>query len=601
VKSIPQSKSQKNQSLLGFNWQKKTFDERASKAIFQKYNISPIVSDLLSSRIHDLSEVEQFLDPKLKNLLPDPYELGGMSKAVDTVLKAIENNQKITIFADYDVDGATSAAILKRFLLSIGYDAQIYVPDRVKEGYGPNSQALINLKESGTDLIITLDCGTVSFEPLLTANKIGLDVIVIDHHLGVFEKPKAIAIINPNQIGEKFPHKNLCAAGVTFLFIVALNKKLREDGFYQKITEPNLVSFLDLVALGTVCDVMELRGLNRAFVTQGLKILKQRQNAGIKAICDIANLDEKPNSYHLGFVIGPRINAGGRIGKSDLGANLLSSNDEIEAFEIASQLEKCNQERKEIESQALRGAIESLQNGIYNFNEKDDIIFAISYEWHQGIIGIIASRLKDLYNKPVAVITIDKETKIGKASCRSITGIDFGSQIINAKASDLILEGGGHAMAGGFMVFEDRIEDLHHFFCQNLAKKVSEINNQKIRNYDVEIDLSQVNCDLLREINSLEPFGIGNPKPKFFLKNVRKISAKVVGNDQSHISCIFSSKEMIKTNQIQAMLFRGVGSDLEPILLGEGYSKVMSLIGTLNINSWMGVKRVQMIIEDICI
>ena len=349
-------------STLGYSWKKKNVDERLSKSISQKYDLSPIISDLLTARNISLSGIELFLDPKLKNSLPDPFSLGGVSEAVNFVLNAIKNSKRIAIFADYDVDGATSAAILKKFLANIGYESQIYIPDRIKEGYGPNSNALIDLKNSGIDLVVTLDCGTVSFEPLLEAKKVGLDIIVIDHHLGAIQKPEAIAIINPNQIGESFEHKNLCAAGVTFLFIVALNKKLREEGFYQKIKEPNLLGFLDLVALGTVCDVMELTGLNRVYVAAGLKILKKRQNIGIKAICDLVNLDQEPTSYHLGFVIGPRINAGGRIGKSDLGARLLSTNSEAEAVEIANQLESHNIDRKDIEINALADAVESLKN-----------------------------------------------------------------------------------------------------------------------------------------------------------------------------------------------------------------------------------------------
>ncbi len=586
-------------STLGYSWKKKNVDERLSKSISQKYDLSPIISDLLTARNISLSGIELFLDPKLKNSLPDPFSLGGVSEAVNFVLNAIKNSKRIAIFADYDVDGATSAAILKKFLANIGYESQIYIPDRIKEGYGPNSNALIDLKNSGIDLVVTLDCGTVSFEPLLEAKKVGLDIIVIDHHLGAIQKPEAIAIINPNQIGESFEHKNLCAAGVTFLFIVALNKKLREEGFYQKIKEPNLLGFLDLVALGTVCDVMELTGLNRVYVAAGLKILKKRQNIGIKAICDLVNLDQEPTSYHLGFVIGPRINAGGRIGKSDLGARLLSTNSEAEAVEIANQLESHNIDRKDIEINALADAVESLKNKRNGFGEDDAVIFAISYEWHQGVIGIIASRLKDIYNKPVAVITIDKESKKGKASCRSINGVDFGIQILNARAQNLLIEGGGHAMAGGFSVDEEQIESLHRFFCQNMAKNIAKINSQKNAYYDIKLDLSQINVDLLQEIDKLEPFGVGNPKPKFYLKNVRKVSSKLVGKEQNHISCIFTAKNMTKTNQIQAMLFRGVGSDLEPILLGENYSKEINLIGTLNINSWMGSKKVQMIIEDI--
>ncbi len=293
---INQMNNTKKTSILGFDWQQKYFDKRLSKAISQQFELSEVLSNLLAMRGVALNEVENFLQPKIKTSLPDPFQLGDMEKAVLHVIAAIKENKKITIFADYDVDGATSAAILKRFFREVGVNAEIYIPNRVLEGYGPNSAALLNLKKNGTDLVITVDCGTVAFKPLTDAKEAGLDVIVIDHHLGVLEKPDSIAVVNPNLLDEKFPHKNLCAAGVTFLFAVAINKKLRDLGSYDKIKEPNLLNFLDLVALGTVCDVMSLSGLNRVFVAAGLKILQQRKNLGLREICDLARLNEEPNS-----------------------------------------------------------------------------------------------------------------------------------------------------------------------------------------------------------------------------------------------------------------------------------------------------------------
>jgi len=748
-----------NVSILGFNWQQKKFDERNALAISQRFSLSEVLANLLSSREVFLDDVENFLEPKIKTALPNPFELNDMHKAVDHVIAAVLAQKKITIFADYDVDGATSAATLKRFFSQIGVDANIYIPDRILEGYGPNSQALLNLKKSGTDLVITLDCGTVAFKPLEDAAAAGLDVIVIDHHLGVLEKPQSIAVINPNLLDEKFPHKNLCAAGVTFLFVVAINKKLRELGFYhppleggsrneatrggvisysekaltrakelranqtdaekilwyhlqnkqldehkfrrqqpigsyivdfvclekklvieldggqhneekgikhdQKrtefleqsgfkvlrfwneqvfkniadvldeifaelnmaplpgslrsptlpqgegyhplvasmggaIREPNLLNLLDLVALGTVCDVMTLTGLNRAFVAAGLKILKQRKNPGLREICDLAGLDEEPNAYHLGFIIGPRINAGGRVGKSDLGATILSSDDEEQTKSIAAQLENFNKQRKEIEAQVLEEAVKSLESGAEGFSKNDPIIFAASKNWHQGVIGIVASRLKDLYNKPVAVIALDEQK--GKASCRSISGIDFGAEILKARLSGLLLEGGGHAMAGGFSVLPEKISELHKFFCENLGQKVLEISAQKNAQYDIALDLAQVNIDLLKELAKLEPFGVGNVRPKFLLRDVIKVKANLVGQTAEHISCIFSSKTAVGfSGQIQAIAFRSNKTPLGEILLDQKFNKAMNLVGTLNINAWMGVEKVQMIIEDVVI
>ena len=599
-------------SILGRNWHQKTFDERHALSILQRFEISEVLSNLLSAREISLGEIENFLEPKIKTSLPDPFELNDMEKAVAHVIAAIHARKKITIFADYDVDGATSSALLKRFFREVGVNANIYIPDRVLEGYGPNSQALLNLKKSGTDLVITLDCGTVAFKPLEDAAAVGLEIIVIDHHLGVLEKPQSIAVINPNLLDEKFPHKNLCAAGVTFLFVVAINKKLREENFYAQKKEPNLLNLLDLVALGTVCDVMSLTGLNRAFVAAGLKILKQRKNLGLREICDLAGLDEEPSAYHLGFVIGPRINAGGRVGKSDLGATILSSEDEEEVKAIAQQLETFNKQRKEIEVQVLEEAVKSLESGPLTrsatepwaggFSKNDPIIFAVAKNWHQGVIGIVASRLKDLYNKPVAVIAIDDEGKKGKASCRSISGVDFGGEILKARLEGLLIEGGGHAMAGGFSVAPEKISELHQFFCKNLAQKVEEISAQKNAEFDIALDLAQVNLDLLKELAKLEPFGVGNMRPKFLLRNVTKVKANLVGQTAEHISCIFSAKSALGFNgQIQAIAFRSNKTPLGEMLLDPKFTKPISLIGTLNINAWMGVEKVQMIIEDVLI
>ena len=607
-----QMNSAQKPSILGRNWHQKTFDERHALAILQRFEISEVLSNLLSAREISLGEIENFLEPKIKTSLPDPFELNDMDKAVAHVNEAIRARKKITIFADYDVDGATSSALLKRFFREAGVNADIYIPDRVLEGYGPNSQALLNLKKSGTDLVITLDCGTVAFKPLEDAAAVGLDIIVIDHHLGVLEKPQSIAVINPNLLDEKFPHKNLCAAGVTFLFVVAINKKLREENFYAQKKEPNLLNLLDLVALGTVCDVMSLTGLNRAFVAAGLKILKQRKNLGLREICDLAGLDEEPSAYHLGFVIGPRINAGGRVGKSDLGATILSSEDEEEVKAIAQQLETFNKQRKEIEVQVLEEAVKSLESGPLTrsatepwaggFSKNDPIIFAVAKNWHQGVIGIVASRLKDLYNKPVAVIAIDDEGKKGKASCRSISGIDFGGEILKARLEGLLIEGGGHAMAGGFSVAPEKISELHQFFCKNLAQKVEEISAQKNAEFDIALDLAQVNLDLLKELAKLEPFGVGNMRPKFLLRNVTKVKANLVGQTAEHISCIFSAKSALGFNgQIQAIAFRSNKTPLGEMLLDPKFTKPISLIGTLNINAWMGVEKVQMIIEDVLI
>ncbi len=590
------------QSIMEKQWQAREFDERLANVILQRYELSPIIAKLLAIRNINLDEVTDFLDPKIKNILPDPFGLSGIDLAVDHVINAIKNNKKITIFADYDVDGATSSALLVRFFRQIDVEVEVYIPNRVLEGYGPNSQALLNLKKNGTDLVITVDCGTVAFKPLEDAKKAGLEIIVIDHHLGVLEKPEAIAVINPNLLNEKFTPKNICAATVAFLFAVAVNKKLKDQNFFNHRNPINLFDLLDLVALGTVCDVMPLNGLNRALVSAGLKILKRRKNLGLRQICDLAGIDSEPDAYSLGFVIGPRINAGGRVGQSNLGARILASECEKETHEIAQNLEHLNKERKDIEAQVLDEALKRLEQGVDGFSIDDPVIFAVAKNWHQGVIGIVASRLKDLYNKPVAVITIDEKTNKAKASCRSITGVDFGAEILNARLQNLLLEGGGHAMAGGFSLMADQLLTLHQFFCNKLKQQVTEINKINNAYYDLEIDIIQINLQFLKELAKLEPFGMGNGRPRFLINDVKKIRAQIIGAKQDHISCIFSAKSLVGfTNQINGIAFRSVGNKVGDLLLANKNYESLRLIATLNINSWMGIEKVQIIIEDVII
>lgn len=589
-----------NLSALDKNWQAKKIDERQVLRITQQYGTSEILAKLLNIRNVDFDEINNFLNPKIKNYLPNPFDLMDMDIAVEAIIDAIATKKKITIFGDYDVDGATSSAILKRYFMKLGVVCEIYIPDRILEGYGPNSQALENLKNNHTDLVIMVDCGTVAFEPLEYAKKIGLEIIVIDHHLGVTNKPKAIAVINPNFLNEKFLYKNICAAGVVFLFLVAINKSLRNIKFFDKIKEPDLLNLLDLVALGTVCDVMPLIGLNRAFVTAGLKIMQQRKNIGIRVICDNAQLNSAPSSYSLGFVIGPRINAGGRVGTSNLGATILASEDELEANKIAIKLEELNNNRKKIENEVLAQAIDNLENNIQNFNKKDAVIFAVGYDWHQGVIGIIASRLKDLYQKPVAVITIDSSANKAKASCRSISGVDFGVEILKAKLNGLIIDGGGHAMAGGFSVEIAKIKILQEFFIKNLANKITEINEKNLHEFDLEIDSTQINLDLIKELNQMEPYGNGNPKPKFLIRNLYKIKHDFIGKNQEHLSVIFSSKSNIGyNNTLQGLLFKANTSSLLTQLINLKTNQIINVVATTEINNWMGVEKIKLLIEDI--
>ncbi|MCE3255227.1 MAG: recJ [Rickettsiaceae bacterium] len=588
------------QSVLKKTYKKSAIDERLALTIQQRFGVASSVAKILSTRAasdnFDFEEIENFLNPTVKASLPDPFTLLDMDVAVKKIISAIKNKQKITIFGDYDVDGATSSALLKRFFAAVGVQAGIYIPDRILEGYGPNVEALLNLKKQGTDLVITVDCGTTSFEPLQAASEVGLEVIVIDHHVGAFEKPQAIAIINPNRLDEQFAHKNLAAVGVSFLLAVAVNKALREENFYQSnnISEPNLLSWLDLVALGTVCDVMTLDGVNRALVAQGLKVMKSRSNTGIRALCDVANLDEEPSSYHLGFVIGPRINAGGRVGRADLGARLLSTEDEDEAARIASELNIYNNQRKDIEQNILEEAKTHLEKT----HQNNPVLLAASASWHQGVVGIVASKIKDLYQKPTAIIAI--KDGIGKASCRSISGVDFGSAIIKAKLQGLLIAGGGHKMAAGFSVEESKIDELQNFLNEELSAAIELASQNKISELADILDINSANLGLAKEVMRLEPFGVGNAKPRFLIKDLQIVEAKLVGQSAKHIRCIFSAKTMAGwQGRLVGFAFNAMDSNLGEILLSKNGSKPVAIIGQVNINNWMASENLQLLVEDL--
>jgi len=586
-------------SILNKTYQKSAFDQRKALTIAQQFSVSAVLANLLAGRDEEefnFEEIENFLNPTIKASLPNPSQLLDMDVAVEKIISVITNQQKITVFGDYDVDGATSSALLKRFFAAIGVEVNIYIPDRILEGYGPNVEALLNLKKQGTDLVITVDCGTVSFEPLQAAKDAGLDVIVIDHHIGAFEKPAAVAVVNPNRLDESFEHKNLAAVGVSFLLVVAVNKALREGGFYKKnnLSEPNLLSLLDLVALGTVCDVMTLEGVNRAFVSQGLKVMKSRGNIGIRALFDVANLDEEPTSYHLGFVLGPRINAGGRVGKADLGARLLSTNDEKEAQDIAAELNIYNNQRKDIEVNILEEARSCLEKTEQN----NSVLLAASDKWHQGVVGIVASRIKDLFGKPTAIIAI--KDGVGKASCRSISGVDFGAAIIKAKLQGLLIAGGGHKMAAGFSVEENKIPELQKFLDGELAEAVAISSQNKIVKIADILDINSANLNLAKELLNLEPFGVGNAKPRFLIQDLQIVEAKIVGGNGKHIRCVFSAKTVAGWNgRITGFAFNAMDSRLGEVLISKNKSKPVAIVGQININSWMGNENLQVVVEDL--
>ena len=555
----------------------------------QKHNFNEVVARIVATLDIAYEDINDFLDPKLKNIMPNPNLLLDMDKAVARIISAIKHNEKICIFGDYDVDGATSSSLLKIYFRDIGIDADIYIPDRIIEGYGPTKFAMQKIKDSGAKIVITVDCGTSSFEALASAKALGLDVIIIDHHLGSESLPDAIAIINPNRFDQIFKYNNIAAVGVSFLFLVALQKELQ----LFKSGLPNLLDYLDIVALGTVCDVMPLVGLNRVFVRQGLKVMMQRKRIGINALMDVAGINEAVNCYHLGFLLGPRINAGGRVGEANLGARLICEQDYYKAIEFAQKLDQFNNDRKLIEAQILEQALFEGEK-----QAASNIIFIIGQDWHQGVIGIIASRVKDKFNKPSAIISVSN--KIGKASCRSVHGVDLGAKIIAAKLKGLVTEGGGHKMAAGFTVEESRIQELYNFLNDEIAKDnhlLSDLNTS-FYDYGVSID-GAADLDLLRSIENLGPFGNGFPEPIAYISGLFVLKARVVGN--KHISCMFAAdRNSYGASVISAMAFGAVGSRVGDILMSTIPHKI-SAIGSIKLNLWKDKETAQLIIKDLII
>jgi len=580
-------------SVKGLNWQINQYDPRQILAFGQKLDLPEVIARILLKRGITIEHTPDYLAPTLKKLLPDPMHLLDMNKAALRLANAVKKQEQVVIFGDYDVDGATSSALLKRFFASVGLSVGVYIPDRIKEGYGPNGEAFRNLKKQGTQIIITVDCGTAAFDALETAAEIGLEVIVIDHHLGSEILPKAVAIVNPNRLDETSPYKYLAAVGVSFLLAVAVNSTLREQGFYQLGKEPSLLNLLDLVALGTVCDIVPLEGLNRAFVVQGLKILAKRNNLGLAVLADVVRLSEVPGTYHLGFVLGPRINAGGRVGESDLGSRLMTTEDCDDAQIIAKQLDHYNAERKAIETLVLDEAMLAAEQ----LSADSSVIFVAGSNWHPGVIGIVASRLKEKFNKPTAIVSL-LENGIGKASCRSVKGVDFGSSIFAAKALGLVIEGGGHAMAAGFSVAHDKVAELHQFLDDKFKQDLSKLSNQKHHYFDGYLSCNGINLELANLIERVGPFGANAPEPRFMLNDCLLFKVDIIAG--AHISCILGHKSGLGSKSIKATAFRAIDTSIGKILLSSK-GRELNIIGYLRINRWNGTEKAEFIIEDVLV
>ena len=584
------SNSDKNISIGGNLWQVASVDERYAELLAQRYVIPYIIAKIIALRGIEIDEVEKFLSPKINNLMPDPYVLKDMQKASDRIAQAIINKQKIAIIGDYDVDGATSTSVMKLFLRSLGIEPNVHIPDR-DEGYGPSKQAVDNFASAGCDLLLTLDCGTTAFEPLEYASRKGIDVVVLDHHEAEIKLPKIYAIVNPKRLDESndCPSlKYMAAVGVVFMTVVAVNRCLREKGYYREgIKEPDLMKWLDLVALGTVCDVVPLKGINRAYVAQGLKVMAQRGNIGLTTLIDKANISEAPTSFHLGYVLGPRINACGRVGDADMGNQLLCCGSDYQAQLLVDKLNEFNITRKDIENHVLLSAIEQVEGTPQEY----PIAFVYGYDWHQGVIGIVAGRLKERYNLPSFVMSVEADEV--KGSARSIPQVDLGALVIAAKEKGILTKGGGHIMAAGFSLEESKIEEFRKFVGEYVTGKIGNEAVTPVIEIDSVLDVGGANVELADYMEKLEPYGAGNNEPKLMLQRVNIVKPVLFGT--GHVRCVLTSQN---GGSIKGIAFR-VGDNQIGHTMLNARKNYFDVVGVLRHDKWNGRNDVQFIIEDI--
>lgn len=587
------------QSARGYRWQERLAGpshHALATAISQHHGLPDLMGRVLAARGVTLDEVPVFLDPSLKALMPDPSALRDMDKAASRIADAIENAAPVAIFGDYDVDGACSSALLARFLDHHGTPARIYIPDRIFEGYGPNAAAIETLVKEGAKLIVTVDCGTTSFEPLAVAKRLKTDVVIIDHHQADEKLPDVHAVVNPNRQDDISLQGNLCAAGVVFLVLVAITRELRKRGFYGDITAPDLLALLDLVALATVADVVPLTGLNRAYVKKGLAVMHARGNVGLTALGDAAGLNQAPTPYHLGFILGPRINAGGRIGDAALGAKLLSTHDTMEAARIAELLDRLNKERKTIETAALEEAMAIAEQQV-EADPARAIVIVGSDAWHKGIVGLVASRLVERFRRPACVIAWDKSGDgtpgEGTGSLRSVAGVDLGSAVRAAVSEGLLVKGGGHAMAAGLTLKRDRLAALDKFLSAELADAASGARTAATLEIDAALMASGATADVVNLLDRAGPYGQGNVQPRFVFPAHRVKYAKIVG--ETHVRVVLEGGD---GGRLEAIAFRAAGQPLGDALMGAG-GLPLHVAGHLRRDTWGGREKIELQIDDV--
>ena len=580
-----------SKSVLGRAWTDRLDfqTQRIATAIGQRTGLSDILARIVASRGVDVDAAEAFLQPTVRALMPDPSTLADMDKLADRLARAIVDKEPIALFGDYDVDGACSCALMARYLRHFGLAPQVYIPDRIFEGYGPNTNAIDRLADGGARLLVTLDCGTTSDGPILHARERGLDVLVIDHHLSDHELPQANALVNPNRPDDISGLGYLCAAGVTFMVLVATNRALRNRG---EAGLPDLMRLIDLVALATVCDVVPLKGLNRAFVARGLEVARTGSNRGIGALALAARLSGPMNPYHFGYIIGPRINAGGRIGDAALGMRLLSLDDETEALAIAAQLNELNVERQRIEVEAIAEAVQAAEAEIGG-GEGPAVLVLASANWHPGVAGLIAARLRERFERPVFAIALGPDGG-GTGSGRSMPGVDLGAAVIEAVEQGLVARGGGHAMAAGVTLQAGQLGRFRAHVNEALAGSVGAARAKTSLAIDAALTARGATAEFVHQIERAGPYGSGNPQPVFAFPAHKAKFAEVVGSG-GHVRFTLASDDGAR---LKAIAFRAATTALGEALLSAGNDTALHLAGTLSLDHYQGREEVQVRLMD---
>jgi len=578
-------------SIGGRRWRMRPASELTVREIAARMGVAEPLARALASRGITAQTAENYLRPTLKAMFPDPSSFMGMDEAARVLIDAFANHRKTIVFADYDVDGASSAAQLVRWWRAMGRELPIYVPDRLTEGYGPSPAAFRHLREAGYELVITVDCGAAAYDALNAAAEVGLEVVVIDHHMMREIPPSARALVNPNQVGCGSDQGVLAAAGVTFVLMAALNREARRLGWFAERPEPDLRQWLDLAALGAICDVTQLVGFNRVLAAQGLKVMSGWANPGLKALLEVAGAKGPASVFHAGFVLGPRINAGGRIGRADLGARLLSTDDPAEALSLAQELDALNAERKSVETQILEAAIANIEAGA-NFDPSAPAIVVAEEGWHPGVIGIVASRLRERYRRPVVVVGLDRDSDVGKGSGRSQPGVNLGRAVQAAFDEGLLLAGGGHAMAAGVTLRPSAVPEFRAFLCERLAGEMTVAESDDALEIDALVTPGAAARPLFDAFQSMAPFGPGNPEPVFALADVRV--ERVTPMRGGHLRCTLVGAGGAS---IRAIAWRSADTPIGQRLLAGGGS--LHAVGKLKSDDWNGRNTVELEIEDL--